>query len=241
MGGHMKKILFLVSTVILNSAYAGVLSSKAQEINQLSQQVSNISERIEYGNARPVAEQRLHRKLTALIQEARSMKAMLDVDTGRGRGPHAPQIPSRPHVPSPPVMITCSQDNIITFQSTFTQIKNFAKAYNGLGKNTSSATSYAHSWTRNYPCSYAQEFIQNFQTILSFAKAYNGLGKNTSSARSYALSKANQLCVNYPLSSEFNQHLSFAKSYSGLNMNTTNARDYALNQVEHLAFSCQNI
>ena len=107
-GGTMLKKSFtkatLLGSLLFSTQVLAVdLTVMADSIKQSSQKISNLAERIEFGNARPRATRNLRQELTLMINKAEDMKALLAGQGGNGPGPR-PRPNPRPHPrPLPPV------------------------------------------------------------------------------------------------------------------------------------------
>ena len=231
----MKKTIIL-GTLLISQAYAGTLSTQANQLNELSQKIMNISQRIDYGNSRPRAKYRLSNKLQELIQTARAMKRGLNVNGGVV----VPRPPVNPYPPVRPRRVCESSHSSLKYES-FEKIKNFAYSTGGLDESRSGSVQFANDWMSKYPCSYADEYIQNLKRLKNFAYSTGGLDMSKSNSVNFALSKVDNLCVSFPLESEFKRHFNHAYSRSGLDLSKSQSIDYGLRQVSYRAFNCQNI
>ena len=141
-----------------------------------------------------------------------------------------------PNYPQP--TLVCAQEGVDRYQQSFLKIKNFAYSSQGLNLTTDGAVSFATTWTKLQPCSYADKFIVDFGRIKNFAYSSQGLNMTNDGAVNYAKAMVARICANVPFEQIFSKHYNFAYSSSGLNMTSENARRYAQPKTEAEAFIC---
>lgn len=124
------------------------------------------------------------------------------------------------------------------YQQTLALINKFAAG--ALKLKGEEAREYALEWTRNYPCSYSERFLEDFFRVRGSAFNRLILNLDEKTATAYALKYSQNLCEDYELEAEFDKSFKFADSERGLNMNVVDAKAYARRHIEKHAFNCRN-
>lgn len=91
----LKKTVIIGASILATQVMAQDLTTLSTKIENSSNRISKLAQRVQYGNSNANVEQRLKNQLNKLIQNAKSMKVLLKEDTS----PIPPQPAPRPHDP----------------------------------------------------------------------------------------------------------------------------------------------
>ncbi len=221
------KAIFFSALLLSSTVFAQSRIQKERKIKKIASKVSELAQyNIDTVN---------NYELDDLLDTLKKARRILN-----GRNVDPSPVPTPAPVPVPIPVYSCADDSTYKYQEAFIKLKDFAYSNDGYNYYTNKAIQFAQQWTKEFPCDYADKFIQDSKRLKIFAYSGSGLDYYAHQAVTFAKEKISTFCSNYNLEQEFKSHYDFAYSSSGLNMYSSQAKKYAYEKIELRAFSCNH-